>query len=104
MAERSILNRTDDQLTSVVGYSGGNGGVGENGQVCYYTWNTFFGYYDALGHAEVVKLNVPKTSFKQFAAVYFDSFVDGNRKDVMDRGPEYRHVVGIPGGMYSDLF
>ena len=63
-----------------------------------------FGDYDALGHAEVVKLNIPKSSFKQFATVYFDNFVNGSRKDVMDIGPEYRHVVGIPGGMNSDLF
>ena len=103
-AERSILNRSDADLTSVVGYAGGTG-VGINGLVCYYSGGSeSLGYHAPLGHAEVVNMKIPKDKFKDFAAVYFSNFVNGNRKDFVDIGPEYRHLVGLPGGISSDLY
>ena len=102
-AERDILNRIDADLTSVVGYAGGTE-IGINGELCYHTWTEALGYYAPLGHAEVVNMKIPKNKFKDFAAVYFGNFVNGDRKDWMDIGPEYRHLVGIPGGVNSDLY
>ena len=104
MAERDILNRSDAELTAVVGYAGGTE-IGLNGQVCYYAGGSeSLGYYAPLGHGEVVNMKIPKDKFKDFATVYFDNFVNGDRKDWMDIGAEYRHLVGIPGGLNSDLY
>merc|ERR1712086_1111928 len=102
-AERSLLNRTDAELTAVTGYAGGTK-VGWNGELCYHTWINALGDYGSLGHGEVVGLTIPKDQFKDFAAVYFSEFVDGTRRDYMDVGAEYRHLVGIPGGINSDLY
>lgn len=49
-------------------------------------------------------MTIPEENFIDFAKVYFDNFVDGARKDIMDIGPEYRHLVGIPGGLTSTLY
>jgi len=66
------------------------------------------GDYEQLGHGEVVFMDIPEANFKDFAKIYFDNFVKifskYARKDVFDKGPGYRHLVGIPGGMKSSLF
>uniref|UniRef100_A0A7S3C5S4 Peptide-methionine (S)-S-oxide reductase n=1 Tax=Haptolina ericina TaxID=156174 RepID=A0A7S3C5S4_9EUKA len=61
--------------------------------------------YGSLGHAEVVRLNIPSSSFRAFAEEYMKLFdKEGNRPDQFgDRGLEYRNVVGIPGGTQSTL-
>lgn len=102
-AERSILGRKDAELTSLAGYAGGNAGL-KNGKVCYHN-AAMMSDYGSLGHAEVVGMRIPTSSFGAFAEEYcklFDS--KGNRPDQSgDRGPEYRNLVGIPGGTKSPL-
>jgi peptide methionine sulfoxide reductase MsrA len=97
-AERRILNRTDEQLTARAGYAGGIGGA-KNGKVCYHN-AAKVSEYGTLGHAEVVSLTITESSFAQFAQEYFALFSnDGLRPDQYgDRGPEYRNLIGIPGG------
>jgi hypothetical protein len=61
--------------------------------------------YGKYGHGEVVSMKIPQNKFKEFAAVYASLFdKNGDRPDKGDRGPEYRHLVGIPGGADSPLF
>jgi hypothetical protein len=87
-AERSILGRKDAELTSLAGYAGGNAGL-KNGKVCYHN-AAMMSDYGSLGHAEVVGMRIPTSSFGAFAEEYcklFDS--KGNRPDQSgDRGPE----------------
>ena len=51
-AERSILNRKDNELTSWAGYAGGTK-TGPNGSVCYHN-ALFRDDYGKMGHGEVV--------------------------------------------------
>lgn len=100
-AERRILRRNDDQLTARAGYAGGKAGA-LNGKVCYH--NTLqISDYGKLGHAEVVRLRIPPSSFPAFAKEYVALFSDkGYRPDQLgDTGLEYRNLVGMPGGVSS---
>jgi len=113
-AEKSILGRNDDTITTRTGYAGGlqYGKVNKksgssdqkfaNGdrQVCYHNLMGVSDYGD-LGHGEVVGLSIPSSSYDDFVNTYFSLFVNGDRPDTGDRGPEYRSLVGIPGG-YSN--
>lgn len=98
-AERKILNRNDASLTARTGYAGG---LDSSKQVCYHNAINV-GDYGKLGHAEVVALRIPPSSFESFAVEYFNLFdKKGNRPDQNgDRGPEYRNLIGIPGGSKS---
>jgi len=102
-AERKILGRSDKDLTSRAGYAGGRAGA-KDGKVCYHN-ALQASDYGSLGHAEVVRLRVPPSKFGAFAEEYAKLFdKDGNRPDQSgDRGPEYRNLVGIPGGIKSPL-
>jgi len=102
-AERKILGRNDGALTSLAGYAGGNAGA-KDGKVCYHN-AAFVSDYGSLGHAEVVRMRIPPSRFGAFAEEYCKLFdKDGNRPDQSgDRGPEYRNLVGIPGGTASPL-
>ena len=58
-----------------------------------------------MGHGEVVQMKIPANKYKEFAEVYGSLFdKNGDRPDKGDRGSEYRHLVGIPGGVKSPLF
>lgn len=97
-AERNILNREDSSLTARAGYAGGLGSS-DQGRVCYHNAANV-GDYGSLGHAEVVAMRIPSSSFEDFAKEYFKLFdAKGNRPDQNgDRGPEYRNLIGLPGG------
>lgn len=101
-AERQILGRSDAQLTSRAGYAGGKAGA-LNGKVCYHN-GLQISDYGKLGHAEVVRLSIPPSSFNEFAKEYFALFNDkGYRADQWgDVGLEYRNLVGVPGGAKGD--
>eukprot|EP00549_Striatella_unipunctata_P001896 CAMPEP_0118681326 /NCGR_PEP_ID=MMETSP0800-20121206/4873_1 /TAXON_ID=210618 ORGANISM="Striatella unipunctata, Strain CCMP2910" /NCGR_SAMPLE_ID=MMETSP0800 /ASSEMBLY_ACC=CAM_ASM_000638 /LENGTH=291 /DNA_ID=CAMNT_0006577603 /DNA_START=17 /DNA_END=892 /DNA_ORIENTATION=- len=103
-AEKKILGRSDDELTSRAGYAGGKNGASADGKVCYHNALNVADY-GKLGHAEVVHMKIPPSKFEEFAAEYFKLFDDkGFRPDQFgDRGPEYRNLVGIKGGTNSDL-
>ena len=100
-AERSILGRSDNELTSRAGYAGGKAGA-VNGRVCYHNAANLSDY-GKLGHAEVVNLKIPVGKFKEFAKEYAKLFNNGLRPDQNgDRGSEYRNLVGLPGGSKSE--
>ncbi len=102
-AERKILGRSDDEITSRAGYAGGKAGA-LDGKVCYHNAANIADY-GKLGHAEVVSLRIPANKFYDFAVEYCNLFdKDGFRPDQFgDRGAEYRNLVGIPGGKSSPL-
>ncbi|KAL7532444.1 hypothetical protein ACHAXR_004627 [Thalassiosira sp. AJA248-18] len=102
-AERNILGRSDDEITSRAGYAGGKAGA-SSGKVCYHNAQNIADY-GKLGHAEVVATKIPASKFEDFAVEYFKLFdKDGFRPDQFgDRGTEYRNLVGIPGGKSSPL-
>lgn len=97
-AERKLLGRKDAEITALAGYAGGRAGA-KNGKVCYHN-AAMMSDYGSLGHAEVVAMRIPPSSFGDFAREYFALFdAKGNRPDQLgDRGPEYRNLVGVPGG------
>ena len=97
--EQQLLKRSTEELSALVGYAGGEG-TDENGKVCYHNWWQIADY-DRLGHAEAVRVEVPVSQMKAFATLFFSLFVRGDRVDVQDVGPEYRSVIGLPGGMNS---
>jgi len=101
-AEKKILGRKDDQITARAGYAGGKKGM-LDGKVCYHNAASIADY-GKLGHAEVVGLKIPPSSFNDFAVEYFKLFdAKGDRPDQAgDRGGEYRSLVGIPGGAKSE--
>lgn len=101
MAEKKLLNRSDEDITARSGYAGGNSGA-KDGKVCYHN-AAQVSDYGSLGHAEVVRLVIPPSSFERFAEEYFNLFDDkGDRPDQFgDRGLEYRNLVGVPGGVQS---
>ncbi|GIL79093.1 hypothetical protein Vretifemale_8383 [Volvox reticuliferus] len=110
--EMKQLGRKPEQLTALVGYAAGTR-TGPDGKVCY-VYSDPRTHYDALGHAEVVQLGlstdpgVAKAEIRAFASRYFDQFrkTPGGmqRLDPQDKGPAYRNVIGIPGGVNSPFF
>ena len=103
-AERSLLGRNDHQLTSAAGYAGGKATDSE-GRVCYHNLQ-FVADYGRLGHGEAVGMTLPENKIADFAHVYFDLFDPRthDRVDPMDRGPEYRSVMGLPGGQQHPVY
>ncbi|KAJ8599464.1 hypothetical protein CTAYLR_008028 [Chrysophaeum taylorii] len=100
MAEKRLLGRGDDQLTARAGYAGGSGGD----LVCYHNFQRVADY-GKLGHGEVVSVRLPPDAVPAFAREYAKLFDDrGDRPDKLDRGSEYRSLMGLPGGMDSPLF
>lgn len=104
------LGRSMDKVSAVVGYAGGAEGAGSDGKVCYYT-SAPSTIYEKLGHAEVVQVGLTpenqKEEFRAFAKQYFKEFQETPmgmiRLDPQDAGAGYRNVIGIPGGLKSDL-
>jgi peptide methionine sulfoxide reductase MsrA len=96
-AERKLLNRDDAQLTSRTGYAGGKA-TDKEGRVCYHNFSGIADY-GKLGHGEVVGMKIPQSSIGDFAQEYFALFTSkGERVDPMDKGGEYRSLLGLPGG------
>ena len=104
LAEKRILGRSSDALTARTAYAGGKAGA-LDGKVCYHN-SKRLSDYGSLGHAEVVSLRIPPSSFKEFAIEYVNLFdKNGFRADQAgDRGSEYRNLVGFPGGAKSDVY
>lgn len=98
-AERDLLGRQDNQLTSMAGYAGGKS-TGPEGKVCYHNMQ-MVADYGRLGHGEVVGMEIPEKSIADFARVYFSLFDQRtkDRVDPQDRGGEYRSLLGLPGGI-----
>mmetsp|Transcript_18856 Transcript_18856/g.39523 ORF Transcript_18856/g.39523 Transcript_18856/m.39523 type:complete len:280 (-) Transcript_18856:1599-2438(-) len=102
-AERKLLNRKDKELTSRTGYAGGLKTDGE-GRVCYHNFQSIADY-GKLGHGEVVGMTIPESSIGNFAVEYFKLFGEkGERADPMDKGGEYRSLLGLPGGTNHPMY
>jgi len=101
-AERTLLKRSPNQYTSRTGYAGGRSADAE-GRVCYHNFGGMADY-GKLGHGEVVGIRLPSRSIGDFAKVYFDLFIEGDRVDTMDKGGEYRSLLGLPGGRNHPMF
>jgi peptide methionine sulfoxide reductase MsrA len=112
--EREQLGRSNDQVSSLVGYAGGFSAKGTDGKVCYY-YGSPDTVYERLGHGEVVRTVLSDSSPEQaqkdlraFAKTYFANFkkIRGfgmQRLDPQDAGAGYRNMIGVPGGMSSPL-
>jgi hypothetical protein len=59
--------------------------------------------YAPLGHAEVVRISVPESSFPSFCIEYFNLFSSkGYQPDQWgEHGSKYRNLVGVLGGVSS---
>ena len=59
-----------------------------------------------MGHGEVVGVKIPVEKFREFAEIYLQLFDEnGDRIDKKrTEGDEFRHMVGLPGGVKSPLF
>lgn len=102
-AERKLLGRSSSQLTSRTGYAGGKA-TDKEGRVCYHNFQGIADY-GKLGHGEVVGMSIPESSIGDFAKEYFDLFTPkGERVDPMDRGGEYRSLIGLPGGDTNPMY
>lgn len=109
--ERSLLKRSNLELSSRCGYAGGTRSSAD-GKVCYHNMRGV-GDYGKQGHAEAVAMRLPPSALPEFAKLYFSLFVSYNilpgrsvfeRADPQDGGPEYRSVLGIPGGVNSPYY
>jgi len=101
--ERRVLGRRDDAISSLTGYAGGKT-TGNGGVVCYHNVLNK-GDYGKNGYGEVVGMEIPFAKIGDFAKEYFSLFDRaGDRPDKGDRGPEYRSLLGLPGGVSSPLF
>merc|ERR1719183_180368 len=101
-AERNLLERSDKQLTSRTGYAGGT--QTKDGKICYHNFQSFADY-GKMGHGEVVGMSIPESSIGDFAKEYFNLFTPkGERVDPMDRGGEYRSLLGLPGGAAHPMY
>lgn len=102
-AERKLLGRGDKELTSLTGYAGGKS-TDKEGRVCYHNFQSIADY-GKLGHGEVVGMKIPESSIGDFSKEYFDLFTPkGERVDPMDRGGEYRSLIGLPGGVKNPRY
>lgn len=102
-AERTILGRATGKFTSRTGYAGGTKADPE-GRVCYHNFQSVADY-GKMGHGEVVGMRIPPSAVGDFAKEYFALFGDGGeRADPMDKGGEYRSLLGLPGGRNHPMF
>eukprot|EP00457_Paulinella_chromatophora_P010113 gb/GEZN01010202.1/.p1 GENE.gb/GEZN01010202.1/~~gb/GEZN01010202.1/.p1 ORF type:complete len:323 (+),score=31.48 gb/GEZN01010202.1/:201-1169(+) len=103
------FNRSKANITSKAGYAGGFG----KGLACYHSGDRNDGTsYELLGHAEVVEVELAsgqeEWQFKELIDDYFASFTQTAngmaRPDEGDHGSAYRSVIGLPGGVQSELY
>jgi peptide methionine sulfoxide reductase MsrA len=112
---RGSFQRTDEEVTSRVGYAGGFGS-GAGGRVCYHSSQNLPGtdYHSPLGHAEATEVLLDDgpqrtAQFQEILIAFWEEFdvrSDGSiwRLDPQDEGSAYRPVIGLPGGVASDLY
>lgn len=101
--EREMLGRTGNTLTCQAGYAGGK----PSSRLCYHNTEHIQDYAD-MGHTEVVQVSLPTSGVVDFVdQLYFSQAFDPitkDRRDPMDKGPEYRNAIGLVGGMYHPLY
>jgi peptide methionine sulfoxide reductase MsrA len=104
------FRRAGKRITALAGYAGG-GWTAPAGRVCYHGEDA--SDYSLLGHAEAVEVqldngNGARRQMRALLEHYFaHGFVEGKagqpgrRRDPQDGGPQYRNVVGLPGGRHG---
>lgn len=102
--EMSSFGRTPSQVTAIGGYMFGNGRA--TAPACYYNKDNYSIYSDE-GHAEVVKIDVPKDQLPVLFKAYFKSFVrvgenTWEREDGFDLGSGYRALIAFKNGTKND--
>jgi peptide methionine sulfoxide reductase MsrA len=62
--------------------------------------------YGKLGHGEVVNMKLPTNRIADFCSVYFSLYDPRtkDRVDPLDRGGEYRSLIGLPGGTQHPVY
>mmetsp|Transcript_64361 Transcript_64361/g.119646 ORF Transcript_64361/g.119646 Transcript_64361/m.119646 type:complete len:394 (-) Transcript_64361:140-1321(-) len=108
---RPFGGRQDHEVTSLVGYAGGQY-ESPSGTACYHGFPATD--YGRLGHSEAVSVEldnitgpVAQAQFQALAKFYFEhgfNTVSGGKRerhDPQDQGTEYRNVIGFPGGMQN---
>lgn len=114
--ESQLLGRAGTAITSISGYAGGQ--PVNNQLVCYHNLEYPRRDYAILGHAEAVQVaGVPPDKVVDFARSFLDSVPvpvnesdsdrrgeEGESEDGVRRGPEYRAMLGLPGGSESPYF
>jgi peptide methionine sulfoxide reductase MsrA len=105
--EKVKLRRAGSDITSVAGYAGGKAPAVPD-ELCYHN-KDHVSDYGEQGHAEVVRLALDdlEDSLRSAATVFFEDFTEltpgqWTRQDVFDIGPEYRAIIGIPGGLQNE--
>lgn len=107
--ELEMLGRSPSELTARSGYAGGKSRLSP---LCYPNADAFNVYKD-FGYSETVELKVGSAEELEqalvvfFATSFIDISVSGNRslfsrKDVFDRGGDFRSVIGVPGGLQGE--
>eukprot|EP00747_Dinoflagellata_sp_TGD_P162815 gnl/TRDRNA2_/TRDRNA2_180831_c0_seq1.p1 gnl/TRDRNA2_/TRDRNA2_180831_c0~~gnl/TRDRNA2_/TRDRNA2_180831_c0_seq1.p1 ORF type:complete len:316 (-),score=46.50 gnl/TRDRNA2_/TRDRNA2_180831_c0_seq1:116-1063(-) len=99
--EKHTLQREGQAITARTAYAGGVQ-KGPHGMLCYHNYKRI-AEYALYGHAEVVTLKIPQSSFGKFAETFWQSCPGGIRRDHVDIGPQYRALIGVPGGLQSTL-
>lgn len=95
--EEMEFRRIDaEDITARAAYAGGTK-EGKGGLVCYDGPNN----YGLLGHTEVVSVFAQEGTFGSLADKFWEVCKGGEREDQADAGPQYRSVVGVPGGFTS---
>ena len=123
--EEKKLHRADANITAIGGYAGGHTATGPDGLCCYHNGKNASDYAE-LGHAEVVQLEIEidaagatatsarrrrravASAARAAMDVYFASFIELSpgiyaREDIYDQNAGYRALVGLPGGVKSEL-
>jgi len=95
------LCRQDGDISVRASYAGSKQ-TGSAGKVCYHNGQGVADYGE-MGHGEVVGMSVPKSKFGDFAAKFWEVCPGGGRQDPQDAGGEYRSLIGLPGGVDSEL-
>ena len=103
--EQRALGRSEETLSSTAVYVGG---TKEPSPLCYPS-PSGFNNHEEFGAAEAVTVTINnEKEFSQAADIFFNDFQrigvkTWARRDVYDQGPQFRAVVGMPGGLKGSM-
>merc|ERR1711871_773641 len=105
--EQTTLGRSTASVTALTGYAGGAVNASAS-RACYDNEN-HVDEYVGFGHAESVSLRADGTfQVQQAVEAFLMTFEEVEEKvwarpDFRDQGPQYRAIIGIPGGLRGPL-
>mmetsp|Transcript_32284 Transcript_32284/g.74591 ORF Transcript_32284/g.74591 Transcript_32284/m.74591 type:complete len:336 (-) Transcript_32284:98-1105(-) len=111
--ESKVLGRSGATITAITGYAGGQPAA--NQLVCYHNLEFPRRDYAILGHAEAVQVaGVPGEKVSDIVKVFLDSVASNvnetggpgaeDGEEGSGKGPEFRNLLGLPGGAQSPFF